>query len=157
MNARLWQTSVAACVIVAGLVGCLPPGKEAGKADPPKPQGVKGSLPGLGEFQAQTGGSGGNIKMPKNFRQDIPIYQDATPTAVVDVGPLMSLQFTYPEGDPAEIAKYYQDELPKQGWTENGGVTNPGGSMLTFTKESQVLKMNVARNGADTTLHIMLP
>jgi hypothetical protein len=79
---------------------------------------------------------GDNVKLPDNFPKDIPIYKGAK-IQMSSSQPKASLVHFVVDASVADAAKFYQDELKKQGWEIETSMNMNDTSMLSAKKDKQ--------------------
>jgi hypothetical protein len=112
---------------------------------------VKQDVAGM-QFQ-----SGKDLTVPEDFPKDVPVFPalKIISAAKLPIGHLLQGK-TDTASD--EVAKFYRDELPKQGWTNvtPSGAQSPVIQSMRFTKDQRAVAISLIQHGADTTVQISL-
>jgi hypothetical protein len=103
-----------------------------------------------GEMNLSTGG---NIKVPAGFPQDVPIYPGAMVQAAVEVPEGFTLRMTTKEA-AAKVVETYLKELPAQKWSKEMSMDMGENSMLTFKKENRTLSVVVSAEKNETSISL---
>lgn len=104
--------------------------------------------------------TGKNAKIPENFPKDIPQYPGGELQTVMTntEDGVSSLEVTTPDALD-KVDDWFKEQTAKNGWKQDQAMTMDGDSpmrMMTCTKESRQLMVNIARDGDVTRVNCLV-
>jgi len=88
----------------------------------------------------------GDVDLPENFPEDIPVFEDAEPFAVQDLAQdARTVLFRADAGRP-EIFEYYRDKLKDSGWKVAQEYNGREQSFLSFKKGDTLTNIVISRD-----------
>ena len=103
--------------------------------------------------------AGKKAKLPDNFPEDVPVYENATLrlTQTMNENQSVVLQL-HTQDAPEKVTAFYKKEATAQGWTEEmHNVSQMGDramSMLNYSKGERVLNVVAAQNKDGTLINL---
>jgi hypothetical protein len=98
------------------------------------------------KFVAQLGG---NVMLPANFPEDLPLYPNAVPFSAMETGGTTILSLDSDKQAP-EVYGFYKEQLPASGWTIENELNVGGQRVLTAIKGDRkaVVQIESTEKGA---------
>jgi hypothetical protein len=92
-------------------------------------------------------------KLPDDYPKDVPVYKDARIVVTQTISEKNGRNLVLESGDSAEaIANFYKKELAAQDWTVENTMVTEGLNMLTATKGSRQLTVNITESDGKRTV-----
>ena len=118
---------------------------------------VEHSESGEIRYEGQTGSGekyvaqlGGNVMLPANFPEDLPLYPDAVPFAAMETGGGTTIVSLDSDKQAPEVYRFYKEQLPASGWKIENEVNVGGQRVLTTIKGDRkaVVQIESTEKGA---------
>lgn len=86
--------------------------------------------------------TGSNVALPKDFPDDVPVFSQATPVAVMESSDATQVQF---EAQPPldSIVEFYEKQLVAQGWNVETSVNTADGALFVSNKTGRQLSVTI--------------
>ena len=99
------------------------------------------------KFVAQMGG---NVTLPANFPEDVPLYPDAVPFSAMETGGGTTLLSLDTDKPAPKVYEFYKEKLPASGWKIDNELNVGGQRVLTAIKGDRkaVVQIESTEKGA---------
>ena len=115
-------------------------------------QGMK--VTGTSEGQEFTVTSGDATEIPKDFPEDVPLYQPGKAIAAMEVPGGYSVTMTTPDTVDA-VAASYKEQMTSHGWAEQATMNMGGQTVMVYGKgETRVTNIAVMPVEGETTITV---
>jgi hypothetical protein len=117
-----------------------------------------------GNSVTMTGQDGSSVsvgedgKLPEGFPTDVPVYEGAVKAAIAtdsDKGKGFMVNIETPDA-PADVFKWYEDEMASGGWTVKSTMKTGDGGLLSGEKDALGLTVTVTPAGTSANTNISL-
>jgi hypothetical protein len=107
----------------------------------------EGQTPTGEKYVAQLGG---NVTLPSNFPEDLPLYPDAVPFSAMETGGGTTILSLDTDKQAPEVYGFYKEKLPASGWTIENELNVGGQRVLTAIKGDRkaVIQIESTEKGA---------
>ena len=92
-------------------------------------------------------GGDGSVPLPDTFPKDVPIIPGGSVKSAIKTSDVTTIMATT-SASPAEVAKYYQDNLASQGWKIDHTTAMGKVTMLTAVKDTRQVSLQIGENDA---------
>jgi len=106
-----------------------------------------------GKVKVTTGDSG--VALPDNFPKDVPVYKGAKVQMAANQGKQVMVQLLV-SASQQEAGKYYQEEMKKQGWSNESSMNVAEMTMHQFKKDQRQCVINVVKQDQGCMVQIMV-
>jgi len=114
-------------------------------------QGMK--ITGATEGEKFTVTTGDATEIPKNFPEDVPLYQPSKAMSALEVTGGYSVTLT--TADPVDkVAESYKEQMTSHGWAEQAVMNMGGQTVLVYGKDQRVTNIAVMPMEGETTITV---
>ena len=173
ISIQRWAIAVGAIVFIALCFGACGGEKDAPEksaldkalsALPPEQRpkierGEKGEIRYEGQTQAgekYVAQLGGNVTLPSNFPEDIPLYPDAVPFSAMETGGGTTILSLDSDEQAPEVYGFYKEQLPASGWTIENELNVGGQRVLTAIKGDRKAVIQIESTDKGTRIGFLL-
>ncbi|RJX34394.1 MAG: hypothetical protein C4531_04040 [Desulfurivibrio sp.] len=115
-------------------------------------QGMK--ITGASEGEKFSVTTGEATEIPKDFPEDVPLYQPSRAVSAVEVAGGYSVTLTTPDAVD-KVAANYKEQMTAQGWAEQASMNMGGQNVLVYGKgEGRVANIAVMPVEGETTITV---
>jgi hypothetical protein len=108
---------------------------------------------GATEGEKFTVTTGDATEIPKDFPEDVPLYQPAKAMGALEVADGYSVTLTTP--DPVDkVAANYKEQMTSHGWAEQATMNMGGQTILVYGKDERVTNIAVMPMEGETTITV---
>jgi hypothetical protein len=143
------------------------PGMENARTAPPPPKPQPTVTPGEAGDEVRYSGEtasgetyaaqlGGDVELPANFPEDLPLYPNSVPFAAMETGGGTAIVALDANAKAPEVYEYYKQNLPSSGWIIENEMNIGAARMLTTVKGDRkaVLQIESTEKGARVSVSV---
>jgi len=122
-------------------------------------RGEKGEIRYEGQTQAgekYVAQLGGNVTLPANLPEDLPLYPNAVPFSAMETGGGTTILSLDSDEQAPEVYGFYKEQLPASGWTIENELNVGGQRVLTATKGDRKAVIQIESTEKGTRIGFLL-
>jgi len=97
--------------------------------------------------------TGDATEIPKDFPEDVPLYQPSKAVGAVEVTGGYSVSLTTGD-DITKVASSYKEQMTSQGWSEQASMNMGGQTILVYEKDGRATNIAVMSLDGETRITV---